>query len=77
MTSWWIALVLALAGCACNQEYLTERQVLVDEFNNTIPVCQGEQDCKVKWQAAHLWVVRNTARNIQTANERLAGLPHL
>ena len=41
------------------------------EFNQTIPVCTDEKDCKAKWEAAQIWIVRNSGYKIQTATDVL------
>ncbi|MES1241775.1 MAG: SHOCT domain-containing protein [Acidobacteriota bacterium] len=41
------------------------------EFEETIPVCEGEADCKAKWEAAQLWIVHNSAFKLQTATDVL------
>jgi len=55
-----------LGGCAMSSP--ANKQKLA-EFNSTIPTCNGKADCKVKWQAAQLWVVQNSAYKIQTATD--------
>jgi hypothetical protein len=35
-------------------------------FNQTIPVCQGKEDCQVKWDAAQFWIVKNLKMKLQT-----------
>jgi len=44
---------------------------VVQQFQNTIPTCSGEADCKAKWEAAQLWVVHNAGFKIQTATDVL------
>lgn len=46
-----------------------ERQAKLQQFRETIPVCEGEADCKAKWEAAQLWVVHNSRYKIQTATD--------
>lgn len=41
------------------------------QFESTIPTCEGEADCKAKWEAAQLWVVHNAGFKIQTATDVL------
>lgn len=33
----------------------------------TEPVCEGEADCRAKWEAAQLWVLKHAGYKIQTA----------
>lgn len=55
---------LTLAGCAVNPQHSAATQ----EFNRTIPTCDGEKDCAAKWDAAQLWVVKNAAYKLQTVS---------
>lgn len=36
------------------------------EIEASIPVCTGEADCAVKWEAAQLWAVHNAGFKLQT-----------
>jgi len=61
------AIALFLQSCATSPERLAQ----MDEFNRTIPTCSTEQDCLVKWQAAQVWVTRNSGYRVQIANDVL------
>jgi len=37
----------------------------------SIPVCSGEGDCRVKWEAAQLWLVHNASYKLQTTTDVL------
>jgi hypothetical protein len=60
---------LCLVGCATTPS--PERQALLSEFQNTIPTCEKDVDCDVKWDAAQLWVVHHAAYKIQTSTNVL------
>jgi hypothetical protein len=38
-------------------------------FNSMIPVCEGEADCKVKWEAAQLWLTDLCGYKLQTVTD--------
>jgi len=59
-------LVCSLCSCASGPSPQT-----VAQFRNTIPTCDGDADCKAKWEAAQLWVVHNAGFKIQTATDVL------
>jgi len=46
-----------------------ETQALIDEFNRTIPVCEGNLDCDAKWEAARNWVVSTPSYPIRVSNQ--------
>lgn len=58
-----------IAGCATGSspQVNAKRQ----QFEATIPTCSGEADCSAKWDAAQLWVVKNSGYKIQTATNVL------
>jgi hypothetical protein len=60
---------LITSGCASAPS--REVQEKKAQFESTIPVCEGEADCKAKWEAAQLWVVHNAGFKIQTATDVL------
>lgn len=43
----------------------------LQQFNETIPICNGGQDCKDKWIAAQIWVARNCDMKIQLATDAI------
>lgn len=63
------ALAIFLTGCAVQPTaaQVAEQQRIVE----TMPVCAGEDDCRVKWEAAQLWVTRNAGFKIQVATSVL------
>lgn len=56
-----IGTVSALTGCVSSQEVDAWRS----EAERTTPVCQGDDDCQVKWSAARRWVLNNAGTKIQ------------
>jgi hypothetical protein len=64
-----IALAAALIGACANPALDADKaanRAKRDEANQTIPKCVGEKDCAAKWDAAQLWIVKNSAMKIQT-----------
>lgn len=66
-----IFVVCPLLTVGCTARPSPVQQAKVDRFNVTIPTCEGEADCKTKWEAAQLWVVHNAGYKIQTATSVL------
>jgi len=58
-------MILIVAGCATSPE----RQARIALAESSMPVCNGEEDCKAKWDAAQLWVVNNSAYRLQIATD--------
>ena len=56
---------LSLSACGVSEE----TQALIDEYNRTIPTCEGEVDCAVKWATAREWVLNTPSYRIRTDNE--------
>jgi hypothetical protein len=57
---------LAVTGCVTPVQ-LSEAQKL-----QLKPVaCAGDDACKIAWQKAQLWLVKNSAYKLQTANDTL------
>jgi hypothetical protein len=56
---------LALFGCSIS----SETRALIDEYERTIPTCQGEADCRFKWDAARNWLVATASYPIRVENE--------
>jgi hypothetical protein len=50
-------------------ERQSQREAMQAEYTNSIPTCEGADDCKAKWDAAQLWVVKNAGYKIQTATD--------
>lgn len=61
------AILTMLFGCAASPEL----QATQAEFRRTIPTCSGAEDCNEKWEAAQLWVVKNSGWKIQTQSNVL------
>jgi hypothetical protein len=59
------ATAVLISGCGIS----AETQALIDEFNSTIPECQGTADCTAKWEAARNWVITTPSYGIRVANE--------
>ena len=57
--------LLLLGACSIP----AETQALIDEYNRTIPVCEGTADCNAKWEAARNWVVNTPSYGIRVSNE--------
>jgi hypothetical protein len=57
-----IAAMMLLAGCAAMQERQAANRA---EFERTIPVCSGAEQCKVAWAVARNWVIQNCGMKIQ------------
>lgn len=64
-----ILVFLVASGCASTPS--PQIQAKKAEFERTVPICEGEADCKAKWEAAQLWVVHNAGFKIQTATDVL------
>ncbi len=57
-----------LSGCAAAIE---EQKQLESQFQQSIPVCNNEKDCKAKWEAAQLWIVKNSGLKLQNTTSVL------
>jgi len=64
---WLVLCTTALAANSCGIS--TETQALIDEFNRTIPVCEGTADCSAMWERARNWVNTTPSYAIRVANE--------
>lgn len=53
---------IIVAGCATDSP---ERQAKLAELQRTIPTCSSTEECNEKWEAAQLWVVKNSGWKIQ------------
>lgn len=56
--------MLSLAGCIVAPPAVSPEKLA--EIKNSTPVCTDEADCKVKWEAAQLWIVHNAGFKLQT-----------
>lgn len=61
-----LALSVLLTGCASMQ---AQQMARVDEFQRTIPVCVGEQQCRMAWAYARNWVIQNCGMKIQNITD--------
>lgn len=57
--------MLLLGACSIS----AETQALIDEYDRTIPECEGAADCTGKWEAAYNWVIETPSYGIRVANE--------
>jgi len=57
--------LLILGGCGIS----AETRSLIDEYNRSIPICDGEADCRLKWETAYNWVVETPSYPIRVSNE--------
>lgn len=55
------AFAVLLAGCAGGQQI----DAWKSEAQRTTPVCQGDEDCQVKWSVARRWVLDHAGTKIQ------------
>lgn len=63
-----IFLLMILGGCA-NQGTGAVQQTLIAARANAAPRCSGETQCRAMWEAAQLWIVKNSRYKVQTATE--------
>lgn len=58
---------LVAAGCATSPERLAR----MEEAKKTAPLCWDEDQCTRMWEAAQVWVARNSGYKIQIATTAL------
>ena len=63
--------LLTATGCAQIAANQAQYQAKLEQFHKTVPVCSSEKECTVKWEAAQLWVTKNTGYKIQVATSVL------
>ncbi|WP_200888011.1 hypothetical protein, partial [Shewanella sp. ECSMB14102] len=63
------ACLLTLASCATTPS--ADIQAKRAQLEATTPVCIDEKDCKAKWEAAQLWIVRNAGFKLQIVTDVL------
>jgi hypothetical protein len=56
-----LACLGSLAGCAPS----LPPAVLSQKIASTVPTCASEADCKVKWEAAQVWVSKATSNPVE------------
>lgn len=56
-----LACLGSLAGCAPS----LPPAVLSQRIGSTVPTCASEADCKVKWEAAQVWVAKATIHPVE------------
>ncbi|WP_286996972.1 MULTISPECIES: hypothetical protein [Shewanella] len=66
------ACLLTLASCATTPS--ADIQAKRAQLEATTPVCIDEKDCKAKWEAAQLWIVRNAGFKLQIVTNIAGGL---
>lgn len=59
----------ALSAAACATAPASPEKRM--QAQQTTPSCEGEADCKAKWEAAQLWVVHNADFKVQLATDAL------
>ena len=59
---------ILIVGCAGMQQRQAQ---LSQQFNETIPTCKDEKDCKEKWSAAQVWVSRNCGMKLQIVTDTI------
>lgn len=68
-------IVLAVLVCSCVGLPSPEEEAALrakrEQVEATRPTCEGEKDCAAKWDAAQLYVVKNSDFKIQTATNVL------
>lgn len=60
--------LFTLSGCAAQMQQAQENR---ERFERNIPTCEGEEDCRAKWEAAQVWVTKNAGYKIQNATSVL------
>lgn len=58
---------ILMMGCATSQQIQGKKDI----FQQTIPYCYDESDCKEKWSAAQVWVAQNCRMKIQVATDSI------
>lgn len=61
-----LALAAGLSGCAAMQE---QQAAFNSEFQRTIPVCEGQEQCEMAWAHARNWVIQNCGMKIQNITD--------
>lgn len=61
--------LLLLTSCATTSS--ADIQAKRAQLESTTPVCVDEKDCKAKWEAAQLWIVRNAGFKLQIVTDVL------
>ena len=67
-TMFLLLIAVFLTGCAAPSGS-TRLQQAKDQFQISIPTCDGKDDCEFKWAAALKWVQSNCAHRVQIYNE--------
>lgn len=47
---------MTLGACAASPELLAK----MEEYDQTVPVCESSQDCEAKWQTAREWALEHS-----------------
>ncbi|MDE2465491.1 MAG: hypothetical protein KGO02_17525 [Alphaproteobacteria bacterium] len=62
-------LFVALSGCAAMPS--KANQAKIAKFQQTIPTCNSDAECKAMWDAAQLWIVHNAGYKLQNVTDVL------
>lgn len=60
-----VMVATVVSGCAMT----AENQALMGRYRSSIPVCQGPEECELKWAAARRWVQNNAGLRIQNYSD--------
>lgn len=64
-----VAICLPLLLASCSTTPSPELQAKRAELEATVPICVDEKDCKAKWEAAQIWIVRNAGFKLQITTD--------
>ena len=62
--------VVLFQGCSAMQEAQQRQAQALDSFQRSIPVCNTQRECQVKWAAARNFINSHSGWKIQTMTER-------
>ena len=62
-------LIVALSGCAAMPSKADQAKIA--KFQQTIPTCSSDAECKAMWDAAQLWIVHNAGYKLQNVTDVL------
>ncbi|TCN87879.1 hypothetical protein [Shewanella fodinae] len=66
-----LAAVAVLFITSCATASSPEIEAKRAQLKATTPICVDENDCKAKWEAAQLWIVRNAGFKLQIVTDVL------
>jgi hypothetical protein len=61
-----LALLSTILSSCATQDQNVERLSAQARINDTTPLCEGQQQCQNKWDAAQVWVSNNAGFKILT-----------